>query len=98
MESKLAFAQYAVQLCSMQSDLTLETEFGAGGFLVYALIRSSSKYAYQGVVTDMPVMMRLIRVDESDEYAFHLENGNRYRREDLTFFAKSSSGLVIKLR
>ena len=70
----------------------------ATGFSVYALVRPSSKYAYQGVVSGVPVMMRLTRVDDRDEYAFHLENGNRYRREDLTFFAKSSSGIVIKLR
>lgn len=68
------------------------------GLAVYALVRPTSKYAYQGVVSGMPVMMRLTRVDDRDEYVFHLENGNRYRREDLTFFVKSSSGVPIKLR
>ncbi len=65
---------------------------------VYALVRSSSKYAYQGVVSGMPVMMRLTSVDDRDEYAFHLENGNRYRREDLSFYVKTQDGKFLKLR
>jgi hypothetical protein len=34
---------------------------------------------------------------EDDAYAFHLDNGNRYRREDLTFFAQSPEGKPFKL-
>ena len=83
---------------SLTQDLTPPGQREVGGFVVYALVRPSSKYAYQGVVSGMPVMMRLTGVDDRDEYAFHLENGNRYRREDLTFFAKSGNGVPIKLR
>ena len=35
---------------------------------------------------------------EAGEYAFHLENGNRYRREDLTFYVEDTTGKLIKLR
>jgi hypothetical protein len=98
MESELAFAQYAVQLCSMQSDLTLKTQIEVGGLVVYAVIRAASKYAHQGRVDGKQVAMKVTRLDDSDEYAFHLENGNRYRREDLTFYVRSPEGKFIKLR
>jgi len=64
---------------------------------LFAVIRSSSKYAYQGRYTGKPVAMRVTHLEESTDYAFHLENGNRYRREDLTFFVRDGERLV-KLR
>ena len=63
---------------------------------LYALIKRRSKYAYQGERDGRPVLMRVTRL-EDDFYAFHLENGNRYRREDLTFFAQSPEGKPFKL-
>ena len=42
--------------------------------------------------------MKVARLDASDEYAFHLENGNRYRKEDLTFYVRNQDGKFIKLR
>jgi len=76
---------------------TLETPAaGAAGPVLYAMIRASSKYAYQGRYTGQPVAMRVTLL-EPGEYAFHLENGNRYRREDLTFFVRDGERLV-KLR
>ena len=82
---------------------TTETEPGAErataegkALVLFAVINSSSKYAYQGRYTGKPVAMRVTRVENSD-YAFHLENGNRYRREDLTFFVRDDERLV-KLR
>lgn len=65
--------------------------------VLFALIKSSSKYAYQGRYTGKPVAMRVTRL-ESGDYAFHLENGNRYRREDLTFYVEDPSGKLVKLR
>jgi hypothetical protein len=64
--------------------------------VLYAVIRSASKYAYQGRYTGKPVAMRVTFMEEG-EYAFHLENGNRYRREDLTFYVRDGARLV-KLR
>jgi hypothetical protein len=75
------------------------TGFGAeeaAGPVLYAMIKSSSKYAYQGRYTGKPVAMRVTCLEES-EYTFHLENGNRYRREDLTFYVRDGERLV-KLR
>ncbi|MGH8019813.1 MAG: hypothetical protein ACREIA_16340 [Opitutaceae bacterium] len=69
---------------------------GATGPVLYAMIRPSSKYACQGRYTGKPVAMRVTLL-EPGEYAFHLENGNRYRREDLTFFVRDGERLV-KLR
>lgn len=63
---------------------------------LFAVIRSSSKYAYQGREGGKPVAMRVTFLENSD-YAFHLENGNRYRREDLTFYVRDGERLV-KLR
>ena len=40
--------------------------------------------------------MRVTFLENSD-YAFHLENGNRYRREDLTFYVRDGERFV-KLR
>jgi hypothetical protein len=83
--------------------MNTETEPGAfrataegKALVLFAVIKSSSKYAYQGRYTGKPVAMRVTRVENSD-YAFHLENGNRYRREDLTFFVRDGERLV-KLR
>ena len=81
-----------------------ETEPGAErataegkALVLFALIKSSSKYAYQGRYTGKPVAMRVTRL-EAGEYAFHLENGNRYRREDLTFYVEGADGKLVKLR
>ena len=62
-----------------------------------AVIRAASKYAYQGRENGKPVAMRVTFL-EAGEYAFHLENGNRYRREDLTFYVQGLDGKLIKLR
>lgn len=62
-----------------------------------AVIKASSKYAYQGRYTGKPVAMKVTHL-EAGEYAFHLENGNRYRREDLTFYVEDENGKLIKLR
>lgn len=64
--------------------------------VLYAMIKPRSKYAYQGRYTGKPVAMRVTFL-ENGEYAFHLDNGNRYRREDLTFFAQSPEGKLLKL-
>lgn len=69
---------------------------GAERLALYAMIRAASKYAYQGRYTGRPVAMRVTFLEDSD-YAFHLENGNRYRREDLTFYVRAGERLV-KLR
>lgn len=63
---------------------------------LFAVIRPSSKYAYQGREDGKPVAMRVTWLENS-EYAFHLENGNRYRREDLTFYVRDGERFV-KLR
>lgn len=68
----------------------------AKGLVLFAVIRSSSKYAYQGREDGKPVAMRVTFLENS-EYAFHLENGNRYRREDLTFYVRDG-GRFVKLR
>jgi hypothetical protein len=62
-----------------------------------AIIKASSKYAYQGRYTGKPVAMRVTHLEPS-EYPFHLENGNRYRREDLTFYVEDATGKLTKLR
>jgi hypothetical protein len=64
--------------------------------VLYALIKRRSKYAYQGERDGRPVLMRVTHLEE-DAYAFHLDNGNRYRREDLTFFAQGPEGKPFKL-
>ena len=66
------------------------------GLVLYAVIRASSKYAHQGREGGHVVAMRVTWI-EKGEYAFHLENANRYRREDLTFYTKYE-GQFIKLR
>lgn len=68
----------------------------AKSLVLFAVIRASSKYAYQGRVEGKPVAMRVTLLENS-EYAFHLENGNRYRREDLTFYVRDGERFV-KLR
>ena len=64
---------------------------------LYAVIRASSKYAYQGRYTGKSVAMRVTHLEERTDYTFHLDNGNRYRREDLTFYVKDGERF-IKLR
>jgi len=63
---------------------------------LYATIKRRSKYAYQGGRDGRPALLRVTRL-EDDSYAFHLDNGNRYRREDLTFFVQSPEGKLLKL-
>ena len=65
--------------------------------VLFAFIKASSKYAYQGRYSGKPVAMRVTEL-EPGEYAFHLENGNRYRREDLTFYVQRPDGQLVKLR
>ena len=81
---------------TMRSPLTGLGGAEGGGLELCAMIKPSSKYAYQGRYTGRPVAMRVTFLEES-EYAFHLENGNRYRREDLTFYVRDGERL-IKLR
>ena len=77
---------------------TDDTTTEARGLVLYAMIKPSSKYAYQGRYTGKPVAMRVTWLERSD-YAFHLENGNRYRREDLSFYVRSTKAAkFIKLR
>lgn len=72
---------------------------GARGLVLYAVIKSSSKYAYQGREGRKPVALRVTWLEERTDYAFHLENGNRYRREDLTFYVRQgAAGSFVKLR
>jgi len=80
-----------------ETGLTLETAAEAKTLILYALIKAASKYAYQGQdQAGKSFALRVTHMAESD-YAFHLENGNRYRREDLTFYIQSG-GKLIKLR
>ena len=65
--------------------------------VLFALIKASSKYAYQSRYTGKPAAMRVTEI-EASEYPFHLENGNRYRREDITFFVRTPDGQLVKLR
>ena len=80
-----------------ETGLTLETEAGAKSLVLCAVIRASSKYAHQGRENGKPVAMRVTFLEEG-EYAFHLENGNRYRREDLCFYVQGLDGKLLKLR
>jgi hypothetical protein len=75
--------------------MTSQTRSLAGPVL-YAVIRASSKYAHQGRENGRVVAMRVTWLESSD-YPFRLENGNRYRREDLTFYTKHENRFV-KLR
>lgn len=70
---------------------------GGKALVLFAVIKPSSKYAYQGRYTGKPVAMRVTWLENSD-YPFHLENGNRYRREDLTFYVEDADGKLLKLR
>ena len=66
--------------------------------VLFAVIRPSSKYEYQNrEVNGKAVPQRVQRLEDSD-YAFHLSNGNRYRREDLTFYVRNLDGKLVKLR
>jgi hypothetical protein len=78
-------------------DLTPPPAPEAKSLVLCAVIKASSKYAYQGREGGKPVAMRVTFL-EAGEYAFHLENGNRYRREDLTFYVQGLGGKLIKLR
>ncbi len=78
-------------------DLTAPAASEAKTLVLCAVIKSSSKYAYQGRENGKPVAMRVTWL-EAGEYAFHLENGNRYRREDLTFYVQGLDGQLVKLR
>jgi hypothetical protein len=81
-----------------ETGLTLETAAEAKTLVLYALIKAASKYAYQGQdQAGKSFALRITHMEESD-YAFHLENGNRYRREDLTFYVRNLDGQLIKLR
>ena len=82
---------------SSSAGLTPENETGVKELILYAAIRPNSKYAYQGRVEGKPVAMRVTQLEASD-YAFHLENGNRYRREDLTFYVRGLGAELLKLR
>ena len=64
---------------------------------LYATIRKSSKYAYQGAdrATGKPILFP-VRAIQDDAYAFRL-NGNQYRREDLHFWVKTPAGKLVKL-
>jgi hypothetical protein len=80
-----------------ETGLTPQTAAGAKTLVLCAVIKASSKYAYQGRENGKPVAMRVTFLEDG-EYAFHLENGNRYRREDLTFYVEDTTGKLIKLR
>ena len=67
------------------------------GVVLYAVIRASSKYAYQGRRENGGVVVMRVTHLADNDYAFHLDNGNRYRREDLTFYTKLGNRF-IKLR
>lgn len=77
--------------------LTPQAEAGVDDLVLYAVIRAASKYAHQGRLEGKPVAMQVTRLENTD-YAFHLDNGNRYRREDLTFYVRGLGGKLIKLR
>jgi len=64
---------------------------------LYAKIKRSSKYAYQGEYSDSSEYFR-VREIRNDEYAFTLNNGNWYRREDLNFYVRTPKGGLIKLK
>jgi hypothetical protein len=72
----------------------------AKGLVLYAVIKRSSKYFYQGQdEKGKPVALRVEWLEDRTDYAFHLENGNRYRREDLTFYVREQkTGRLVKLR
>jgi hypothetical protein len=70
----------------------------AKGLVLFAVVKASSKYSYQNREKDgKPVPMEVKALRE-DHYAFRLANGNDYRLEDLTFFARSPDGKLVKLR
>jgi hypothetical protein len=72
----------------------------AAGLVLFAVIRVSSKYAYQGREGGRVVAMEVEELEPApSEYPFRLENGNRYRREDLTFYVREEkTGRLVKLR
>ncbi len=85
---------------SLTTDLTPRIENQPAGLALFAVIRASSKYAYQGREGGRVVAMAVEELEhEGSEYPFRLENGNRYRREDLTFYVREgSTGRLVKLR
>ena len=70
----------------------------ASGLVLYAIIKTASKYAYQGQDQAGKSFAMRVTFLEEGEYAFHLENGNRYRREDLCFYVQGLGGKLLKLR
>jgi len=63
---------------------------------LFAKIKRSSKYAYQGQYDDSPEYFRVNEI-RHDEYAFTLNNGNWYRCQDLNFYVRTPKGGLIKL-
>ena len=72
----------------------------APGLVLYAVIKSSSKYAYQNREGGRVAAMEVEELEqEGSEYPFRLENGNRHRREDLTFYVREAkTGRLVKQR
>lgn len=69
-----------------------------GPFALFATIKKSSKYYYQGLNADnKPGAFEITRIDDSGYYRFH-GNHNRYRADDLTFWIETSKGKFTKLR
>ena len=83
---------------TMTEGLTPETAAEAKTLVLYAVIRAASKYAYQGQDQAGKAFAMRVTFLEAGEYAFHLENGNRYRREDLCFYVRGLGGKLLKLR
>ncbi len=64
---------------------------------LYAIIKRTSKYAYQGREegTGRTILFAVGEVQDG-EYAFRF-NSNQYRRQDLNFYVKRPDGELIKL-
>ena len=63
---------------------------------LYATIKRTSKYAYQGrSEADGKLILFPVREIQNGSYAFRM-GGNQYRREDLNFYVKSPCGELIK--
>ncbi|WP_043582106.1 hypothetical protein [Geminisphaera colitermitum] len=72
--------------------------FSKGPFDLYATIKKSSKYYYQGLGDDnKPRAFRIRQIDDFGDYRFH-GNSNQYRAEDLMFWIENSKGKFTKLR
>jgi hypothetical protein len=70
----------------------------ASALVLFAVIRASSKYEHQNREVNGKAVPQKVRRLENSDYAFHLANGNRYRREDLTFYVRNFDGQLVKLR